>query len=75
MTDKQMALNAIERLSQEAGLEEIRDRIEFLIAIREAEESLERGEFIPHEEVEREFASWIKSRRTQSSGQGKPTGT
>lgn len=55
-----MVLDAIERLPADATLTEIRERIEFLSALKDAEESIDRGEYIPHEEVEQAFASWVK---------------
>ena len=75
MNDKDIALNAIRGLPADATFEEIRDRIDFLVAVRTAEESVERGEVIPHEDVEREFAAWIKSAHTKYSGPTRPSAT
>lgn len=69
MSDKELVLDAIQRLSPDASLTEIRERVEFLAALREAEDSIERGEVVPHEDVEREFAAWVKNRFARSAGQ------
>ena len=68
MTDRQLVLDAVQRLPRQATLAEIRDRVEFLAALREAEDSLDRGDVVPHKQVEREFASWVKSWHTRSTG-------
>ena len=75
MTDKELVLDAIDRLSPDATLAEIRERIEFLAALQEAEDAVERGDVVPHDEVEKEFASWVKSWHTRSSGRGLPSET
>ncbi len=73
MTDKQLVLDAIQKLGSDTTLREIRDRLDFLMALREAEESVDRGESMPQEEVEREFAAWVKNRRITSTGQDQPS--
>ena len=71
MSDKELVLNAIERLPKSATLAQIRERVEFLAALTEAERSLERGEGVPHEKVEKQFRSWVKRWRSKSSGRPK----
>jgi predicted transcriptional regulator len=68
MSDKQLVLDIVNKLPDEATLEEIRERIEFISAMKEAEESLEQGQGIPHEEVEKQFSSWVKEWNLKSSG-------
>jgi len=59
MSDKQLALDSIERLPENASLEVIAERLEFLAAIRKGLGQIERGETVSHEEVKRQLASWL----------------
>jgi predicted transcriptional regulator len=59
MSDKQLVVELLNRLPADAKLQDIGREIEFLAAIREGEEQADRGEVVPHEQVKREFASWI----------------
>jgi len=59
MSDKQLVVELLNRLPADAKLQDIGREIEFLTAIREGEEQADRGEVVPHEQVKREFASWI----------------
>lgn len=57
MTQKRLVLEAISDLPDEASLEEIAARVEFLAAIQKGLDQLDRGEGIPHEEVKRQLAT------------------
>lgn len=59
MSDKQLVVELLNRLPEDAKLQDIGREIEFLAAIREGEEQADRGEVVPHEQVKREFTSWI----------------
>jgi predicted transcriptional regulator len=59
MSDKQLVVELLNRLPADAKLQDIGKEIEFLAAIREGEEQADRGEVVSHEQVKREFASWI----------------
>ena len=59
MSDKQLVVELLNRLPADAKLQDIGREIKFLAAIREGEEQADRGEVVPHEQVKREFASWI----------------
>ena len=59
MSDKQLALEAIQRLPDEVSIEEITDRLEFLKALRKGLDQIERGQTVPHEEVKRQMAAWL----------------
>ena len=59
MSDKQLALDSIERLPENASLDDIAERVEFLAAIRKGLDQIERGETIPHDEVKRQLATWL----------------
>lgn len=58
MSDKEFVLNVIRQLPDSASLRDINREIEFLLAIREAEEQADRGEVISHEDLKREAATW-----------------
>ena len=59
MSDKQLVVELLNRFPEDAKLQDIGKEIEFLAAIREGEEQADRGEVVPHEQVKKEFASWI----------------
>jgi predicted transcriptional regulator len=61
MTQKELVLDAINELPDEASLDEIAERIEFLAAVQKGIDQLDRGESIPHEEVKRQLAAWLAS--------------
>ncbi len=58
-SDKELALESIQRLPADAKLETIAERLEFLAAIRKGFDLIESGETAPHEEVKRQLASWL----------------
>ena len=58
MSDKEMVLDLLKRLPDDADLKRIQDEIEFLAAIRHGEEEADRGEVVPHEQVKEDFRSW-----------------
>jgi hypothetical protein len=55
-----MSDKPIERLPDEASLEVIAERVEFLTAARKGLDHIERGQTIPHNEIKRQFASWLR---------------
>lgn len=59
MSDKELVVDLLKRLPADAKLREIGREIEFLAAIREGEEQADRGEVVLHDQVKREFSSWI----------------
>jgi len=61
MTQKELVLDAINELPDEASMGEIAERIEFLAAIQRGIDQLDRGQGIPHEEVKRQLATWLAS--------------
>ncbi len=61
MTQKELVLEAINELPDDASVGEIAERVDFLAAIQRGFEQLNRGEGIPHEEVERQVVSWFTS--------------
>ena len=59
MSDKQFALETIQRLPDVASLDVISRRLDFVAAIRKGLDQIEKGETIPHEQVKRELAIWL----------------
>jgi len=59
MTQKELVLDAISELPDDASLTEIAERVDFLAAVQKGFDQLDRGEGIPHEEMKREIASWL----------------
>ena len=55
---KQDALEAIQRLPDDAGSEEIMYRLYVLDKIRKGQEAADRGETITSEKLKREIDSW-----------------
>ena len=58
MTNKQITIEAVRELSDDATLEEIAERVAILAAIREGEQAADEGRVISHEEVKRRMAKW-----------------
>ena len=59
MTQKELVLDAIGGLPDDASLNEIADRVDFLAAVQKGIDQLDRGEGVPHEELKRQLASWL----------------
>jgi len=59
MSDKELALDSIRQLPEDAKLDTIAERLEFLAAIRKGLDQIERAETVPHEEVKRQLATWL----------------
>lgn len=58
MSDKQRVLDVLQRMSENATLEEISEQIAILAAIRHGEEAAEAGRLASHEEVKQRSAAW-----------------
>ena len=59
MSDKELVMDLLKKLPDDASLKDIGAEIDFLAPLREGEEQADRGEILPHERVKREFASWF----------------
>jgi predicted transcriptional regulator len=59
MSDKQLALESIQRLPDDASMETILERLRFMAGIREGLDAAERGETVSVEEVKRQLATWL----------------
>jgi predicted transcriptional regulator len=59
VSNKEIVIDLIARLPEEATLLEIAKEIEFVAGVREGFAQLDRGEGVPLEEVEKQLPSWI----------------
>lgn len=59
MSNKEIVTDLLTRLPEKASLQEIAREIEFVAAVRQGLDELDRGEGIPIEEVELELPGWI----------------
>ncbi|WP_040548781.1 hypothetical protein [Pedosphaera parvula] len=59
MSDKQVALETIQRMPENATLDDITHRLEFLAAVQKGLDQVKRGEVVSHDQIKRELASWL----------------
>ena len=59
MTSKEIVEDLLQRIPEGASLHDIAREIEFIAAVRQGLDELDRGEPVPLEDVERELPSWI----------------
>lgn len=59
MTDKEIAQDLLNRISDDASLEDIARHLEFIAAVRQGRFELDNGDSIPIEELEEEIPSWV----------------
>ena len=59
MSQKELVLEAIQELPDDASIDQIADRIEFIAAIQKGIDDIDRGDTIPHEEIKRQLAAWL----------------
>ncbi len=60
MTTKELLRKLLDRLPDDATLEDVQYQIYVLQKIRAGEEDIEAGRTIPHDEVMRDLAQWLK---------------
>jgi hypothetical protein len=56
MTEKEIVLETIRALPDDCSLEEIAERVDFMVAVRKGLDQVDRGEGIPHDEIKRQLA-------------------
>lgn len=59
MTNKQIVLDLLDRIPKDASLHEIAREVDFIAAVRDGLDELDRGEEIPVEQIEQELPTWI----------------
>jgi len=58
MSNREIAIDLIEKLPEDVSLHEIAREIEFVVGVREGFEQIQRGEGLPAEEVRKLIPSW-----------------
>jgi predicted transcriptional regulator len=61
MTDKQAVLDALQRLPENASLDEITEELHIMAAIRHGRDDVAAGRTKTHAEVEQSLASWASA--------------
>jgi predicted transcriptional regulator len=61
MSQKELVLEAIGELPDDATIDLIADRVDFIAAIQKGINGLDRGDVVPHEEVKRQLAAWLSA--------------
>ena len=59
MSQKELVLDAIQELPDDASIYQIADRVEFLAAIQKGINDIDRGDTVPHEEIKKQLAAWL----------------
>jgi predicted transcriptional regulator len=65
MTDKQAVRDALERLPENASLDEIREELQIMASIRRGRTDLSGGRSKSHKEVEQLVDSWANAWNTK----------
>ena len=58
MSTKELAIQSITDLPENASWEDIQERINFMAGVRKGLEEIDQGKGIPHEEIKKDFLSW-----------------
>lgn len=58
MSQKELVLEAIRELPDDASIDQIADRVEFMAAIQKGIADIDRGDTVPHEEIKKQLAAW-----------------
>lgn len=61
MNQKELVLEAIRKLPDDATIAEIPDRVTFIAAIQKGVEDLDRGAVVPHTKMKRQVAAWLSA--------------
>jgi predicted transcriptional regulator len=61
MSDKQIVIDALRKLPDDAKLADILANLELIAKVREGHADADAGRVVSHEQVKREFRSWNTS--------------
>ena len=61
MKDKQMAIQTISELPENASMDEIAEELQIMAALRKGKADVKAGRVKAHAQVENMFASWISN--------------
>ena len=59
MRTKEIAIQTIEKLPDDTTWNEIQERIDFIVGVRQGLRELDEGKGVPHQRVKEEFAEWL----------------
>jgi predicted transcriptional regulator len=59
MSQKELVLEAIQGLPDDASIDQIADRVEFMAAIQKGIDDIDRGDTVSHEEIKKQLATWL----------------
>ena len=59
MSQKEIVLEAIQELPDNASFDQIADRVEFMAAIQKGINDIDCGDTVPHEEIKMQLATWL----------------
>ena len=59
MSQKELVLDAIQELPDDASIDQIADRVEFLSEIQKGIDDIDCGDTVPHEEIKKQLAAWL----------------
>jgi predicted transcriptional regulator len=59
VSTKEIAIQTIQTLPEDASWEDIQERINFVAGVRKGLRELDEGKGIPHDRVREEFAEWL----------------
>lgn len=61
ITTKEQVIELVKALPDNATMDDVLEEIYFKLQVDQGIAELDRGESIPHEEVERRLAKWLRS--------------
>jgi predicted transcriptional regulator len=59
VSNKEIVIEAIRQLPEQASFEEIAEEIAILAAIQKGERDADAGRMIPHDDVKKRLSTWI----------------
>jgi predicted transcriptional regulator len=59
MSQKELVLEAIQGLPDDASIDQIADRVEFMAAIQKGVDDIDCGDTVPHQEIKKQLAKWL----------------
>ena len=59
MKTKELAIEKIRELPDEATWEDIKERIDFIAGVRKGLSELDEGKYFDHDEIKKELKEWI----------------
>ena len=59
MSTKELVIESIQKLPDDATWEDVQERINFMAGVRKGLRELDEGKGVPHNCVREEFAAWL----------------